>query len=126
MTMRRLMRGACTAGIGFVLLSFSLSCEPAQEPTSNESPEGAMVYIISPIDGAVVSETFIVRFGLRGMGVAPAGADVANTGHHHLLVDLNWRTRRPVSLQRLQLRVYQLHNMSPDRHRLYNIHQYLN
>ena len=88
MTMRRLMRGACTAGIGFVLLSFSLSCEPAQEPTSNESPEGAMVYIISPIDGAVVSETFIVRFGLRGMGVAPAGADVANTGHHHLLVDL--------------------------------------
>ena len=46
-----------------------------------------MVYIISPEDGAVVSDTFIMRFGLKGMGIAPAGTAVANTGHHHLLVD---------------------------------------
>ena len=28
-----------------------------------------------------------VRFGLRGMGIAPAGIEMANTGHHHLLID---------------------------------------
>lgn len=51
------------------------------------SPEGAKVYFIAPADGAVVGRTFTVRFGLKGMGVAPAGVDVANTGHHHLLID---------------------------------------
>ncbi|MDQ8205613.1 DUF4399 domain-containing protein [Pelagicoccus sp. SDUM812003] len=51
------------------------------------SPDGAKVYIISPADGAVVSETFTVRFGLKGMGVAPAGTNFPNTGHHHLLID---------------------------------------
>lgn len=34
-----------------------------------------------------MTETFTVRFGLMGMGVAPAGTDKANTGHHHLLID---------------------------------------
>ena len=85
--MRKKMRGACATGIGVLFLSFSLGCEPAPEPLSSTSPQGATVYIISPIDGAVVSDTFIVRFGLKGMGVAPAGTAVANTGHHHLLVD---------------------------------------
>jgi hypothetical protein len=28
-----------------------------------------------------------VRFGLRGMGIAPAGIAMENTGHHHLLID---------------------------------------
>jgi hypothetical protein len=28
-----------------------------------------------------------VSFGLRGMGVAPAGVVVEKTGHHHLLID---------------------------------------
>ncbi len=51
------------------------------------SPEGAELYIISPADGDVVGSTFTVRFGLKGMGVAPAGTDKENTGHHHLLID---------------------------------------
>jgi len=51
------------------------------------SPNDAMVYIISPTDGAEVSQTFTVKFGLKGMGVAPAGMDKKNTGHHHLLID---------------------------------------
>jgi len=51
------------------------------------SPDGAMTYIISPEDGATVPETFTVKFGLKGMGVAPAGTDKAKTGHHHLLID---------------------------------------
>jgi hypothetical protein len=48
----------------------------------------AEVYFISPVDGDTVSGEFEVRFGLRGMGVAPAGVEVDNTGHHHLLIDL--------------------------------------
>ncbi|MGQ7959851.1 DUF4399 domain-containing protein [Pseudomonas sp. SP16.1] len=52
------------------------------------APEGAQVYFIEPQDGATVDGTFTVRFGLKGMGVAPAGVDVPATGHHHLLVDV--------------------------------------
>jgi len=53
------------------------------------APAGARVYIISPADGAVVSSPVTVKFGLSGMGVAPAGVDKPNTGHHHLLIDLD-------------------------------------
>ncbi|MDH2433183.1 DUF4399 domain-containing protein [Pokkaliibacter sp. MBI-7] len=53
------------------------------------APEGARVYIIAPKDGDTVSQTFKVQFGLSGMGVAPAGMDKANTGHHHLLIDVD-------------------------------------
>jgi len=59
----------------------------AADSTRSPSPPGATVYIIAPADGAVVPSTFTVRFGLKGMGVAPAGVDVPNTGHHHLLID---------------------------------------
>ncbi len=51
------------------------------------APKGASVYIISPADGATVSSPVTVRFGLKGMGVAPAGVDKEGTGHHHLLID---------------------------------------
>lgn len=47
----------------------------------------AGLYIISPSDGAVVSSPLTVRFGLNGMGVAPAGIDAPKTGHHHLVID---------------------------------------
>jgi hypothetical protein len=51
------------------------------------SPAGAEAYIISPKDGAKVTSPFVVQFGLKGMGVAPAGVKFDNTGHHHLLID---------------------------------------
>ena len=51
------------------------------------SPEGATAYIITPGDGAEVTNPFTVRFGLTGMGVAPAGIEQDMTGHHHLLID---------------------------------------
>lgn len=53
------------------------------------APEGAKVYFISPVDGETVSSPVIVRFGLSGMGVAPAGMGNENTGHHHLLIDVD-------------------------------------
>lgn len=51
------------------------------------APAGAELYLIAPADGAVVDGPVTVRFGLRGMGVAPAGIEKKDTGHHHLIVD---------------------------------------
>ena len=50
--------------------------------------EQRSVYIIEPLDNAVLKSPVIIKFGLSGMGVAPAGVDRKNTGHHHLLLDL--------------------------------------
>ena len=51
------------------------------------SPKDAKVYFIYPTDGAYITPNPVIRFGLLNMGVAPAGFDKPNTGHHHLLVD---------------------------------------
>jgi hypothetical protein len=51
------------------------------------APAGAEVYFITPHSGATVHSPLTVRFGLKGLGVAPAGIKFDNTGHHHLLVD---------------------------------------
>lgn len=64
-----------------------LALEAAIAAGRTPSPAGAEVYIISPKDGAVVKSPVTVRFGLKGMGVAPAGVTFENSGHHHLLVD---------------------------------------
>jgi len=51
------------------------------------APEGAEVYFVNLSDGATVEAPVTVVFGLTGMGVAPAGTEKENTGHHHVLVD---------------------------------------
>ncbi len=51
------------------------------------APAGAVVYLIEPLDGATVDNPVRVVFGLKGIGVAPAGTDRADAGHHHLLID---------------------------------------
>jgi uncharacterized protein DUF4399 len=51
------------------------------------APAGATAYIIEPVDGATVGNPVRVVFGLKGIGVAPAGTDRADAGHHHLLID---------------------------------------
>jgi hypothetical protein len=64
---------------------------PAPPPSASgrtPAPAGAYAYIGWPNNGEVIRSTrFHVWFGLRGMGVAPAGTDMPNTGHHHLLID---------------------------------------
>jgi Domain of unknown function (DUF4399) len=62
--------------------------EPSKpEAGRHTSPPGAKVYFISPANGAYVPLSLNVKFGLLNMGVAPAGVEKANTGHHHLLID---------------------------------------
>jgi len=53
------------------------------------SPAGAAVSFGDLADGDTVPPTFTVRFRVEGMGIAPAGTDIPNTGHHHLLIDLD-------------------------------------
>ncbi len=76
--------------LGLTALLCSLASLASADNSMPQLPatEGAQVYFITPQDGASVGQTFTVRFGLKGMGVAPAGVDVPATGHHHLLVDV--------------------------------------
>jgi hypothetical protein len=67
--------GTVAAGIAFASV------------TRTPSPKGAEVYFIAPQDGATVTGPVTVKFGLKGMGIAPAGITFDNTGHHHLIVD---------------------------------------
>ena len=76
----------------FNILIFLLSIFfliPLNAVERSSSPDKAMLYIISPQDGDTVSSPVKVIFGLNGMGIAPAGIKMKNTGHHHLLIDLN-------------------------------------
>jgi hypothetical protein len=63
------------------------AAQAAPADARRSSPKDAKVYFIYPTDGAYISPTPVIRFGLLNMGVAPAGFDKPNTGHHHLLVD---------------------------------------
>jgi len=76
---------------GFALAGLTGAAWAAGAPglPITQAPAGAEVYIISPSDGATVGREVTVRFGLKGMGVAPAGVGKEHTGHHHLLLDVN-------------------------------------
>lgn len=71
------------AVVAMVAISFVVKASDLSTP----SAEGAVVYIVSPKDGDTVEKDFTVVFGLKGMGVAPAGVEKEFTGHHHLLVN---------------------------------------
>ena len=70
-----------------LVFALSLLATLAVAQDRSAAPAGAEVYIISPQNGATVTGPVTVRFGLKGMGVAPAGVKFDNTGHHHLLID---------------------------------------
>jgi len=76
--------------VTFVALAITLLVPPAALALERTpAPAEATVYLIAPQDGDTVSSPFTVKFGLTGMGVAPAGVDQPKTGHHHLLIDLD-------------------------------------
>lgn len=82
------MRIAIVAGalaLGLVSSLGALAQDAA--PGATASPAGAKVYFINLKDGQHVKSPFLVQFGLSGMGIAPAGTQAPNTGHHHLIID---------------------------------------
>lgn len=73
-----------------ITLSLALLTAPVAafaESMMSDAPANAGVYFVQPTDDATVDQTFKVVFGLRNMGVAPAGIEKSGTGHHHLLID---------------------------------------
>ena len=57
--------------------------------SATTAPKGAEVSIVSPKDGGTVPQTFVVKFAVENVSLAPAGDPTKNTGHHHLLVDVD-------------------------------------
>jgi hypothetical protein len=82
--------------IAAVVIAAAATAVWAQERTP--SPAGAEVYFISPKEGATVSSPVSVQFGLKGMGIAPAGVKFENSGHHHLLIDTDAPTDQTLPL----------------------------
>ncbi len=76
-----------TSLIAASALALSAAIGGAAMAGETPSPEGAMVYFINLQDGDTVQGPVHVLFGLQGMGVAPAGTEADNTGHHHLYID---------------------------------------
>ena len=73
---RRFLLLACTP------LALAAQAAPTQAP-----PPPPEIYFRAPANGATVSATFPVVFGLRYYGVAPAGVNIKGTGHFHVLID---------------------------------------
>ena len=70
-----------------IALSAALGLASAVSAQGTPAPDGARVYFVNLEDGDTVSSPVTVIFGLEGMGVAPAGTERENTGHHHLLLN---------------------------------------
>jgi hypothetical protein len=65
----------------------ALLAAPAAAVAQTLAASDAKLYFISPQNGATIEGPVTIRFGLSGMGVAPAGVEKERTGHHHLLID---------------------------------------
>jgi hypothetical protein len=71
------------------VVSFAMLVAAATLAIAGETPApvDAKVYFIDLKDGDTVTSPVTIRFGLSGMGVAPAGTQAPNSGHHHLIID---------------------------------------
>ncbi len=70
-----------------VLAATVVLAAPAFAGGETPANPDAEVYFINLGDGQTVSSPVLVQFGLRGMGVAPAGTEKEMTGHHHLFIN---------------------------------------
>jgi hypothetical protein len=76
----------CAAAL--ILIAALSGCAMTSGSGSATAP-AQQVVIVEPANNATVQSPFVVKFGVKGMAVAPAGDIVANSGHHHLLVNLD-------------------------------------
>lgn len=83
---------SATLAAALMLAGAGTALSARAEEAASPWPAGAEAYIISPADGATVKSPVTVVFGLKGMGVAPAGVSKPKTGHHHLLIDTDLPT----------------------------------
>jgi Domain of unknown function (DUF4399) len=79
------MKIARTIMLSTALLLMSGAAHAQGKPAAKD----AVLYFVWPQDGATIKGAFWCRFGLRNMGVTHAGDNFQNSGHHHLLIDVN-------------------------------------
>lgn len=98
----KIFPGICIRVLWLVLAAGLVACDKPDSSNTTDTAQPAnseveaakptvveeRVWIISPADGATVTNPVKVVFGIEGKVVAPAGQDVPNSGHHHLLIDL--------------------------------------
>jgi hypothetical protein len=78
------VKRVCCIAVASALIGLAANSTTRAELTA----EGAHAYIIWPNDGATIpTGKFWLRMGLSGAGIAPAGIDRPNTGHHHVVID---------------------------------------
>src|ERR1700746_257657 len=76
--------------VRLLVLAAALVCvSGAAQAQGKPAAKDALLYFIWPQSGATIKGGFWCRFGLRNMGVTHAGDDFQNSGHHHLLIDVN-------------------------------------
>jgi hypothetical protein len=68
-----------------VLLSSVDAAAQTTAPAPTPAPE---IYFRAPADGDTLGTPFEVAFGLRNYGVAPATVTFGNTGHFHILINV--------------------------------------
>jgi len=78
------MRYKLTIVAAILLTSFNVFAQ-----SNSDVNKEAMVYIISPYNNETLTNPVKIKFGLKGMKLSPAGIDEPNSGHHHLLIDLD-------------------------------------
>jgi len=89
MKFRIVLNAFCLLLAAASIVSAVAMADDAPSVERSPSPDGAAVGFSNLADGDVVPPTFRVVFSISGMGIAPAGAQIDNTGHHHLLIDLD-------------------------------------
>jgi hypothetical protein len=70
-----------------VVISGFAGAQQRERGGPTPSSQGAAVHFVGLNDGANLPTKVTIRFGLRDMGVAPAGLERPDSGHHHLLID---------------------------------------
>jgi hypothetical protein len=79
------MRIARLALLSVALVLLSNAAYAQGKPSAKD----AVLYFVWPQNGTTIKGAFWARFGLRNMGVTHAGDSFKNSGHHHLLIDVN-------------------------------------
>ena len=80
--------GASTGSAEPAPVQSAQSSAPPSMPRQ-PAPANARLYFVTPADGDTVSSPVRVEFAVDGMEVVPAGTEAANSGHHHIIVDVD-------------------------------------
>ena len=73
----------------FVILFLCVAFLPNAVAHSYHSGETKKVYFITPSDGTTVTNPVKIKFGATGVNIVPAGVDMPDSGHHHLLINVD-------------------------------------